>query len=232
MIQVATALALGFLGSLHCLGMCGPLVMAMPLQAESKFITLSNTLLYHSTRITAYAILGLLPGIIGEGLLMTSTQKWLSTVLGIIFITAAILSFRSQLVIKIPGLDKVNMLLQNLFSKWLNRTGLVQIGTMGFLNGLIPCGMVYMAMAAALGSSGVLGSMSFMVMFGIGTLPIFLALALFQHLDLFHLRQNLTKLIPISLGIIGLLFLWRGLFVEVPLNLGILRSMGWDTLCH
>ena len=232
MIQTVTALTLGFLGSLHCLGMCGPLVMAMPLQSDSRIVTITNTILYHSLRIVAYAMLGLLPGIIGEGLLMTSTQKWLSTILGIVFIIAAILSFRSQLTIRIPGLDKVNMLLQNIFKKWLDRSGYLQIGTMGFLNGLIPCGMVYMAMAAALGSSGVVGSMSFMILFGVGTLPIFFALALFQHLDLFHLRKNLTKLIPISLGVIGVLFLWRGLFIEVPLDLGILRTMGWDTLCH
>ena len=151
MSYALVAILIGLSSNLHCLGMCGPLVLAMPLQAPSKWRTSINFSLYHFSRILAYGLLGLLPGIVGEGLLVTGTQQWLSLVIGIVFIIAAIFSFRSQLIIKVPGVAQVSLLIQNLFKSWMQKEGSTRIASMGFLNGFIPCGMVYMAMAAALG---------------------------------------------------------------------------------
>jgi sulfite exporter TauE/SafE len=232
MIFLASAFVLGLLGSLHCLGMCGPLVVAMPIIGNTWLKTTTNALIYHGSRIIAYGLLGILPGIIGEGIGITQSQKWISIILGVMFLITAILSLTGRQILNLPSLSTWSIYIQNFFSRWTSSSGPGRLVGLGFVNGLIPCGMVYMAMAAALGGTNLLLSVLYMILFGIGTAPMLIMISLFQHANFLKMKKYINRLIPISLALIGLIFLWRGFFVEVPMDLMILRDLGWDVLCH
>ncbi|MDX1685877.1 MAG: sulfite exporter TauE/SafE family protein [Saprospiraceae bacterium] len=232
MIPLWTALTLGFLGSLHCLGMCGPLVTAIPMQSNRAVSTVMNISTYHTSRILAYGFLGLIPGVLGAGLQITMAQQWISVLVGIIFLIACVLSLRNHLSIRIPVFDQISLRIQNLFYNAIRAESRTRLVSLGILNGLIPCGMVYMAMAAALGRPTVMDSMLYMMAFGLGTVPIFVLLAFIQSRKIFDIRPHLQKLIPVSLAILGLIFLWRGLCVDIPMDLSVLKEMGWRVLCH
>lgn len=232
MMMLWTALTLGFLGSLHCLGMCGPLVMAIPSTGKTNLETAANVTGYHTSRLAAYALLGILPGVIGAGLHVTAAQQWISIIVGILFLVGCVISLRGQLRISIGWVDRASNAIQNLFFRYSRSGSRSHLLGLGFLNGLIPCGMVYMAMAAALGTGSVTGSMLFMIAFGAGTVPIFFGLAFIQSRKVLNLRPYLIKLIPVSLAILGVIFLWRGLAITVPADLSILKEMGWSVMCH
>lgn len=232
MTPLWTALTLGLLGSLHCLGMCGPLVASLPLQSSTAGRNAMNVGIYHGARVTAYGLLGVIPGIIGEGLKMTLAQQWISVAIGIIFILSAVMALKGHFRFRIPFLERMTFSVQNLLISLRKNSGTPGLFLMGFLNGLIPCGMVYMALAAALGRSGMWATMTYMMTFGLGTVPIFIVLAVVQYQSAFKLRTYLQKLVPYTLAIVGLIFIWRGIGVEVPMDLSALKEMGWSVMCH
>ena len=232
MIFLATGFLLGLLGSLHCLTMCGPLVVAMPIVGKSWLHTIGNAGIYHGSRIIAYALLGTIPGLVGAGIGVTQSQKWISIALGFLFLITAVLSLFGKQVFNLPAFSGLSMYIQNFFGRWVNSPGLSRLVGLGFVNGLIPCGMVYMALAAALGGTSLTLGILYMILFGLGTIPLLLIVSLFQHSNVLRFNQLIRRFMPISFAIIGLIFLWRGFFVEVPLDLKILRDLGWDILCH
>ncbi len=82
---------LGAAGSLHCVGMCGPLSLALPLYhltAVNKFLSL---LLYQVGRIITYSIIGLLFGLAGRRIYIAGYQQWFSIVMGLIVLCVALL---------------------------------------------------------------------------------------------------------------------------------------------
>lgn len=221
-----SAAILGLMGSLHCVGMCGPLVAALSISDPSKNKMWTNASLYHGARISAYGILGILPGLIGEGIQVTGFQQKASLVVGFLFLLAFvyIITVRN---IHIGAWDRWSRSIHNLMKPWMQSQGSSRMLAMGFLNGFIPCGMTYMAMASALTADSLLGSMSFMMIFGLATTPALMAVSF---MGIF--KGNLQAIVPIGYLIVGLLLLYRGLYVEVPLNLKALATMGWEAMCH
>jgi len=221
------AIILGLMGSLHCLGMCGPLLISVFSEESNSVQKWIHVFVYHFFRLVAYASLGLLPGFLGASIKFTGLQQWVSVLMGVIFIALFALAMAKRINVHLASWNKLSNYLYNLFSPMLNSQGIKKYMALGFLNGFIPCGMVYMALAAAFASSSIAMSSGFMFLFGLGTLPALLVTTAFGTLP-----ARLKGIIPYGYLVSGMLLIYRGLFVEVPMNLSVLTQLGWDQMCH
>ena len=213
LMQLWTAFLIGFAGSLHCAGMCGPLVLALPVLPGRAGARLAGKLAYNAGRIGTYTCLGLLAGLFGQMLGLAGFQRWVSLAAG-----AAILL--SLLALPLHGVTNliarpVNALKLALGKLLKARSLPAQFG-FGALNGLLPCGLVYVAVAAAAATGTALGGLQYMALFGLGTLPMLLAIALAGQKLQLALRFKLQRLLPVSLAIVGTLLLLRGLALGIP----------------
>src|SRR5690554_2042226 len=165
------AFFMGFFGSLHCVAMCGPLVLALPVSGRSAWWGTLNRLVYQFGRILTYGVLGLALGLLGNTIAVKGWQQVISIGTGSLLVLMGLFNFFSG---HFPGLVKrQQQIMQPVIRQmgyWLFRPGGSLLA--GALNGLLPCGMVYMALAAALNADTVWGGGSFMVSFGLGTLPM------------------------------------------------------------
>lgn len=212
-----SALTLGLLGSFHCVGMCGPIALAIPLKTSSWLARISGGILYNLARAITYAIMGAFFGLLGRGLVMSGFQQWVSVVMGCIMILSVITpSLYKNRFNAEKGLfsfvGKVKLSLGKLFTQ----RSYGSLFLIGLLNGLLPCGLVYMAIAAAIATGSAPGGSLFMFLFGLGTLPMMLAISLIGNLITLELRKKVTRLIPYAIVFIGLLFVLRGLSLGIP----------------
>jgi sulfite exporter TauE/SafE len=208
-----TAFLLGLVGSLHCVGMCGPLALALPVNNPIFAQFLGGRLLYNLGRITTYAALGGLFGLLGKSFIVMGVQRWVSLSVGIVILVSLILSPRFRSGVQ-PA--KFINLIKSPFLKLMRHRGLGALFGIGLLNGLLPCGLVYAACAAAMTSDTLLHGAEYMIAFGLGTIPMMLAITLMGQRLQFILRFKLQRLIPISLAIIGALLVLRGMALGIP----------------
>ena len=205
-------LLLGFAGSLHCVGMCGPLLLALPLRPMDKWQVLRTMLLYHSGRVLTYAFLGLLFGLLGKGLAVAGLQKGLSIFAGIFMVGMAVFSGRfEQMVGALPGFGAFSFWVKHHLSRLLRFHHSGSFFTVGLFNGLLPCGMVYAALAGAIATMDLGGGAVFMLIFGLGTWPLLLSLSLLGGVLSAKTRQKIRVLQPVLLGLVGILLIHRGL---------------------
>lgn len=210
--MILTAFLLGLLGSFHCVGMCGPIAFLLPVNRQNNWIKAGQILLYHTARILAYSLLGLLFGLIGKSLNLFGFQQQVSIAVGVLMI----------LVILVPTktLSKYNLSqpIYKLVSKIKTALG-VQLKkrtpktffTIGFLNGLLPCGLVYMAIFGAIAAGGVGNGALYMMAFGVGTIPLMTTAIYLGNFLNVQIRQKIRKAIPVFVVIIGILFILRGM---------------------
>lgn len=226
-----TALLLGFAGSLHCVGMCGPLLLALPLDAAGKLQVVRQMLVYHSGRILTYAALGVLFGLVGQGLAIAGFQKILSISAGIFMLGMAFMAWRfERLVTALPGFGAFSQWVKTSIGKMLRSNPNSSTFSMGLLNGLLPCGMVYAALAGAIATTGGAEGGLFMGVFGLGTLPLLLVVSVFRGSFSSSMRQKIRVAQPILIGIVGLLLLQRGLNLDLSLFESAVPKAGMD--CH
>ncbi len=196
------AFSTGILGSLHCMGMCGPLVLALPQSSGHR------ALIYHIARIMAYATLGVLMGLLGQSLNWAGLQQSISIGAGILIV---LLGF---------GLLKRRSswppFMMHIYQRIYQKEGLGASFGMGYLNGLLPCGMVYVALSASLAAGSIWSSMSFMLVFGLGTWPMMLGISWSKKLWKPSWRVSFNKWVPVLTVVIGLLFVLRGLNLGIP----------------
>lgn len=229
MSYIAPAIFLGFAGSLHCVIMCGPLLLALPLDAETKKKVWRQMLVYHSGRILAYAALGGLFGLLGKGLAVAGFQQGLSIAAGVFMLGMAVMAWRfERLVTALPGFGFVARKVKKGMSQLLRRPdGLFM---MGLLNGLLPCGMVYAALAGAIATMDAAGGSLFMVLFGIGTLPFLLTINVLGRSLGSGFRRFMRMAQPVLLLTAGLLLLQRGLHLDLSLFESAVPRAVFD--CH
>lgn len=214
-----TAFLIGFIGSFHCVGMCGPIALSLPYQDVTKWRTAANTLVYNLGRIVSYSFIGLLFGFLGKGIALAGLQQWLSIGLGVLMLLAAfsVFNFEKQL-IKIPILDvffrKIRFGLGQLLKRKNKKTQ--TLFTLGILNGFLPCGLVYLAVVGAIGTGSILGGSLYMTLFGLGTIPLMLSVSLLGNLINLNVRKRIQKAIPIMLFAFAILFILRGLNLDIP----------------
>ena len=212
-MELWTAFLLGLLGSLHCAGMCGPLVLALPRTAGGRTTWLLGRLAYNAGRIATYTVLGAGFGLIGHTMAIAGWQRWLSLGVGLTLLVALFAS--SRFALEGPALATVGGL-KSAFATLLRRRSRAALVALGALNGLLPCGLVYAATAGAVVSTRVADGALYMLVFGLGTLPMMLGIALAGQRLQFVLRARLQPLIPASLATLAVLLILRGLALGIP----------------
>lgn len=228
-----TAFTIGLFGSLHCIGMCGPIALVMPLHQNSQWQLIQNSLLYNFGRAITYGILGLLLGIIGEGILFAGLQKYLSIGTGISILLIVFFSINlEKKIITLPYLDQLYLWLKSNLGRPLKGESKGSIFLTGLMNGLLPCGLVYLALASAISLGDLWSSSLFMFLFGLGTLPLMLLFILFGNQVHFKYRIVLQKLYPAFLILLAFWFIYRGIHFYLPPNFQLSTSLEFLPLCH
>lgn len=228
-----TALLLGLGGSFHCLGMCGPLMLSVPLDRRTRLSILADRLQYQLGRISAYAIIGALFGLLGTGAVLAGIQRWVALVGGGILILLAIGQWRNLAsTIKIPFLERPLFWLRQKIAILLRSNRWYAISSVGFLNGFIPCGLVYVAVLGAMTQVHWLEGALFMTVFGLGTLPMLLGVMWLGGIAKPRFRYYFQYLTPIFLLIGGALLLFRGLEVSFPQELAFWEALNNPVMCH
>lgn len=205
------------MGSFHCIGMCGPIAFMLPVDRSNSFRKISQIATYHLGRLMAYALIGLFFGLIGKSLYIFGLQQQLSVFIGILMIIAVLIPAKiinkyhlSEPVYRLIG--KVKSSLGQALKKKTADTFL----TIGFLNGFLPCGLVYMAVFASIAFQNALQGSLYMVLFGLGTIPLMTsAIYLGKFLNT-SIKIRIQKAIPVFVVVIGLLFILRGLGLGIP----------------
>lgn len=211
------AFIIGALGSFHCIGMCGPIAMAVPLGKSGSWQGILRGLAYNLGRVTTYAALGLLVGLAGQRLALGGYQQTLSIIIGVL-ILLGVLAPRS-ITKRIDPTSTVAVWLmraKSIFSKALKSKSLVGPLGLGLLNGLLPCGLVYVGLAGALAVGNAFDSALFMAAFGLGTLPMMFAVHMAGDLISLNLRARIRSLLPYAFAVMGVLFILRGMGLGIP----------------
>lgn len=224
---------LGLMSSAHCVGMCGPLAMALPVHHLSRPLQLLSVLLYHFGRMLTYALLGLLFGIAGRTLHLAGLQQWFSIITGIIMLVLAVYYFAGRSNGYPAWMQAWFNPLQNLMGRILRKTNTLSFLLLGMLNGLLPCGMVYLAVIGAISASNTLHSILFMAMFGIGTFPAMFLLSWFGMRISMDLRTQFRKLVPFVVAAMGVILILRGMNLGIPFISPVLADApGAAVSCH
>jgi len=214
---VATAFILGLMGSLHCVGMCGPIAFMLPVDRKNKAKKGLQIGLYHLGRLLAYATIGLAFGLVGKGLYLFGMQQKLSIGIGLGMIILVLIPIR------VFNSHKISRPVYSVISKIKNRLGKElkkktpdTFLTIGFLNGFLPCGLVYMALFGAIAMGSPWEGSLYMTLFGLGTVPLMTSAIYFSGLLKGTIRNRVRKLVPVFVVAIGLFFIVRGLGLGIP----------------
>ena len=214
---ILSAFSLGFLGSFHCIGMCGPIALALPVQHLQGASRLGGILLYNAGRITTYALLGLLFGWLGRQFYLGGLQQWLSVVLGALLLLMALLRYRPGRRLGMEAhFGKLTAGTRRLLGMLLQRQRFSTLYAIGFLNGLLPCGLVYLGIAGAVATVHIYQGALFMAVFGAGTVPAMAALTASRQLITLQARNRIKRLIPVVIALMGLLLIVRGMNLGIP----------------
>ncbi len=211
-----SALIFGLVGSFHCMGMCGPIAFMLPIDRENKSKGFIQTLIYHTGRIFSYATIGAIFGLLGKGFYFFGMQQQLSIAMGILMISFVVLpNLFSKFSIAKP-IYKFTSNIKNSLGFSLKKKDNPTFFTIGFLNGLLPCGLVYMGVFGALTATSVVHGMTYMALFGLGTIPMMTAVVFAGNFTHKINRQRIQKIIPFVVVVIGVVFVLRGLGLGIP----------------
>ena len=206
---------MGMFGSFHCVGMCGPLALSVPIDSDSESKKMIGALIYNLGRIMTYSFFGLLIGIFGKSLSIFGVQQYVSILGGCIILM--------MLYFNKTGLNKKKNVFPGIFewvrrklSKYFFKRNLFAVFMIGLLNGLLPCGFVYLAFAGALSTNTILNSILFMTFFGMGTLPIMWSLIYFGHQVPITLIKKIKQIYPYMMTCMAILLILRGMGLGVP----------------
>jgi sulfite exporter TauE/SafE len=212
-----SAFLLGSAGSLHCAGMCGPLCLLLPISQAGRTKRLLLLGSYQLGRVCSYGLIGLLIGLAGRGLYKPGYQQWFSVSLGVVMLFLAILYFYQKSSIESGPVKKYYLAVRRLIMATVKKAGSWHGSLLfGMANGLLPCGMVYMATLGALGASGIAESTLFMVLFGIGTVPLMFMIGYAGHSSRWRSRVSVKKLVPAFIMLTACILILRGLNLGIP----------------
>ncbi|SFR77127.1 sulfite exporter TauE/SafE family protein [Maribacter stanieri] len=215
--MLLSALILGFMGSLHCVGMCGPIAFMLPVDRTNNYKKFGQIFIYHFGRLLAYGFIGLIFGLLGKGLSIFGLQQKLSIAIGALMILVVLIPYKTFNKYNLSKpIYKIISKVKNQLGKELKKKSPDTFLTIGFLNGFLPCGLVYMALFASIAMGDALQGSLYMVLFGLGTLPLMTAAIYFSNLLKGGVRQKVQRAIPVFVVIIGVLFILRGLGLGIP----------------
>lgn len=212
-----TALLFGLISSFHCIGMCGPIAMMLPVDRSNPAKKVLQIMLYHLGRLTAYGMLGLFFGMLGKGLFLAGLQQQLSIAVGILMIVFVIVPERTLAKYNFskPVYRLISKVKAHLGAQF-KRKSPDALFTIGLLNGFLPCGMVYAALFGAIAMQSEVLGIAYMILFGIGTIPMMSAVVLLSNFITVPIRNRIQRLIPVFVIVIGSLFILRGMGLDIP----------------
>jgi len=211
------AITLGFLGSFHCVGMCGPIALALPLNQSSFLTKTLGVVLYNLGRMFTYALFGALFGLLGQSFVIAGYQQSLSITLGVLILLMVLMPAKIVNRFKFTSsissfIGKIKQQLGGLFKK-KSYSSLFFIGT---LNGLLPCGLVYLGVAGAIATGNGLQGSLFMALFGLGTFPAMVVLSFLGNTISVNFRAQMRKVVPVFVVAMAVLLILRGMNLGIP----------------
>tara|TARA_R100000935_G_scaffold15425_2_gene30841 strand:+ start:59770 stop:60477 length:708 start_codon:yes stop_codon:yes gene_type:complete len=235
--MLLTALIFGLLGSFHCVGMCGPIAFLLPVDRNNPVKRVLQILSYHVGRLLTYGTIGLLFGFLGRRLDLFGFQQHISIVIGVLMILVIILP--SKVFSKYNGsrfMYKWVGKVKSALGAELKRKSIDSFFTIGFLNGFLPCGLVYMAVFGSVAAGGTWEGGVYMVFFGLGTIPLMTTATYLGNFLNTNFKERIVKAIPVFVIIVGVLFIVRGLGLGIPYvspsNMVAIEKVSNNHSCH
>ena len=212
-----TALLFGLISSLHCIGMCGPIAMMLPVDRNNQAKKVTQIITYHFGRLTSYSTIGLLFGLLGRGFYLAGIQQNLSIVIGVLMIAVILIPERlfAKHNFSKPLFQLISKIKTKLGSQFKNKS-CKSLFTIGLLNGFLPCGMVYVALFGAIAMQSASLGVLYMFFFGLGTIPMMSSVVYINSFLTISIRNKIQKAIPYVGVFIGILFIVRGLAIGIP----------------
>lgn len=212
---ILTGLSIGALGSFHCVGMCGPIALALPVGGKSPLEKAISVLLYNLGRASSYAFMGLIFGLLGSTFSVFGLQQWLSVVAGAVILL--LLAFNHISLVQRTPFGTLNLWVKQRLGQMLQseKQPLTYL-SLGLLNGWLPCGLVYVAIASSLATGSYWGGALLMFAFGLGTIPVMASLMVFGKLISLKVRAGINKAVPYFIAGMAVLLILRGLNLGIP----------------
>jgi sulfite exporter TauE/SafE len=235
--MVWSALLFGLLGSLHCVGMCGPIAFLLPLDRRSPSKRFFQLIGYHGGRLLTYSILGALFGLAGKSLQLFGIQQQLSIAIGVLMVMVVLIPVKTfnKYNFSRPIYAWVGKIKSSMGAE-LQKKDPFTFFTIGVLNGLLPCGLVYIAIFGAIAFGGPRMGAAYMALFGLGTIPLMTTAVYLGNFLKGTVKKKVVKAIPVLVIIIGLLFIVRGLGLGIkyisPAPQVTTELVGSSQSCH
>jgi sulfite exporter TauE/SafE len=230
---IIAGLTLGLVSSLHCVGMCGPLSFALPIQYLFKVQRVFAIALYQLGRVITYSTLGLVFGLAGRRVYLAGFQQWFSIAMGVIIIFLLIQYWMLRKTVRPDFLNWFYFTVQRWMTTLLKTKGTIPFLLFGMANGLLPCGMVYIALAGALVTTQVQQSILFMAMFGLGTVPAMIAISLFGQFFSLKIRNSFRRVVPVFVSLMAVILILRGMNLGIPFVSPALQPAAQSAMsCH
>jgi sulfite exporter TauE/SafE len=215
-MDIIAAILLGIFGSFHCVGMCGPIALALPLDRSSVFSKIAGGFTYNIGRILTYTVLGILLGTLGKGFVIAGFQQTLSIAVGVSILVMLLFSHYLPSTGNYPKIYSFIGKLKNKVREKFQISSYSSLFTIGLLNGLLPCGLVYLGIAGAIATGDSIKGGIFMMLFGLGTVPAMLSVSLMSNLITIGFRNKIKKAMPVFIICMALLLILRGLNLGIP----------------
>jgi sulfite exporter TauE/SafE len=213
---IGAALLMGLAGSLHCVGMCGPLITMMPYNRSSRWKFFVTKSLNHLGRLTTYTLLGALFGLMGKALVAAGLQQWLSIVSGVLILLMVLWPKQWKSLSPKSSIFRFTSWIKAKFSTLLKERSPRTLFMLGVLNGLLPCGLLYMALAASISTGSAPKAAFFMFLFGVGTIPALALIGIFAHQLKKKYSFSFVKISRVLLVVTALLLIVRGSNLGIP----------------
>jgi hypothetical protein len=216
-MMLYTALLFGLISSFHCIGMCGPIALMLPLDRNNQTKMVTQIITYHLGRLFAYAAIGFIFGMLGKGFLLAGFQQKTSILLGIVIILIVVIPEKvlANFNFSKPIFKVISNVKSALGSQFKNKS-YQSLFTIGLLNGFLPCGMVYVALFGAVAMQSPTLGILYMILFGLGTIPLMSSVVYLKNFITNSLRNKIQKAIPFIAVFIAILFILRGLGLGIP----------------
>ncbi len=215
--EILTAFVIGFLGSFHCIGMCGPIAIALPVPNSTNLTFFTGRVLYNLGRVVTYSFMGAVFGLIGERLFIAGFQQAVSIFLGVIIIISVLLPSKyKNKVIQLPAIQKISQPLKNNISALFSKGTISSLFLIGILNGFLPCGFVYIGLAGSIASGNAISGAAVMILFGLGTVPAMFAASVFGKFINLGIRNKIKKAVPVFAILLAVVFILRGMNLGIP----------------
>lgn len=212
-----SAFIFGLISSFHCIGMCGPIAMMLPVDRQNEAKKVTQIITYHLGRLVAYAAIGLIFGLLGRVFFLAGLQQKISIFIGLAMILIVLIPEKtfSKYNFSKPVYKIISKIKSGLGAHFKNRT-YKSIFIIGLLNGFLPCGMVYVALFGAIAMQSAGFGVLYMLLFGLGTVPLMTIVVYINSVITVPFRNRIQKVIPYVAVVIGVLFILRGLGLGIP----------------